>query len=185
MKPVAAAAFPSARRNPLDGLRLVPDSDLTQFDPRFELAREVADVGAKIDPLFRSEVEKELFSVEEVFDIHKLHRQIMALQNLPCADKDALFFIKGLRTDIQIIGGRAVLENDILQRRFSAFGLSFVRLFKAGRAVPFLLLSGEFSSHESDFHASGRLYKNPLPPLYGEIENLDNAEISRLTEEHQ
>ena len=185
MEPVAAATFPPTRRDSLDGLRLVPDAYLTELDPRFEFAREVADVRTKIDALFGSEVEKEFLSVKEILDIHELHRQIVPLQNLPCIDKDMLLFVKRQRTDIQILGRRAAFEDDILQRWFSTLGLSFVRLFKTGRTIPFFLLSGEFSSHESDFHASGRLYKNPLPPLYGEIENLHNAEISRLTEEHQ
>src|SRR5262249_49995105 len=60
-------------------LGLVTDADLPHFDPRLELASQVLDQLAEIDPLLRQEIKDDPLSPQQRLDVHECHGKLSGL----------------------------------------------------------------------------------------------------------
>src|SRR5258705_520117 len=83
-QPRSGAVLASATADAIQSLGFIAHADLLQLDPGAEQRSKIAHEVAEIDPLVRSEVERELLAIPLPLGVRELHAEVVGANALHC-----------------------------------------------------------------------------------------------------
>ena len=115
-EPGGATVFPPTASHPCQSRRLVPYTDLAQFDPGPELRSEVPDQGPKIHSFLGGKIDRQLVPVPLPFGVAHLHRQLMLFHLLNHFVPDVLLRFPKIIGDPNLLLRGAAHDGENLRR---------------------------------------------------------------------